>query len=1258
VPIKTTTDNIMRELSKYAQSYFLGLLACLILMALTLIPGSRSEAAILEVKILSADVLTLDNNTPDRGPNRYQVHARVCNIDSSGPATNVQAKFIFMSEDENCAASTSYWAANCPNSKDECCDDWMPTGYLHLVNPDDTSAVYPDEVETLPKSHGTTVVLDPYPLTGTTDFFDSQDVEDLVAGGDPHIIPDYCHDFLFSTYLDIDSDAVNHAPRTKRTYRVETWADEATTPVTNIDTEGIYRKLNARQSSLSQNMTVALISSPTGPLAVGTTYDFVLEGKMNGQHQAIWGLELDSHIFELVSITSTFTEANPTNPKALLQHKVPFHNNTHFWDFCRWNYDSSDTTADDNGTYGHCYDFTLDNGFYVTGTKEGDFTTASTPPNVTTTYKVKYIKNEITTMIPWVLGESDGSADVTVNWGTAITYTPTYANITNFKAEEVAGDTVVQWTTDAEVGTIGFNLLRKDHGSKAFIQLNQHLLPAEPTVNDGATYSFVDQTAQVGESYIYKIAEIDARGYNNNYGPYPVTIGTASETVKGPENGFQRKAKSLSKKSKALNHSVLETSKIAKDLKEKRRHSYAAKLFVKDAGMYVLDQGEIANLLGFSPRKVTKLIKSNHLQLTNRGQMIPLLAADNGENVLFYGTGIDSLYSEENVYWLSKGRGTLLESASTLNKRVREGEMDASFFRKTVAEENLIYATFLYQDPNADIWNWTWLSGSQAGSNKTFPIHVNALAPGGGEANLEVVLKGASDSDAPHEHHAVIALNGTQVGEIIWSNLDLEITNLVVDAALLHEGENTITVTAILDDGVPYSVIFIDRFELTYPSLYRAVDDVLEFSGHGNPVVTVRGFSTADITVLDITDGTNPKPVPVRISDSVDGSFAVTMMPSTPDQRYYAFTAGAARTATAYPDMRSRLKNARGAEYLIIAPGELLTATKDLARLRENTGMSTMLIDLEDIMDEFNQGIYSPLAIRDFLKYAVTTWRETPEYVLLAGSASFDYKDYLGIGDNLMPTLAATTPFGLNGSDNIYGDIIGDDGIPEIAIGRVPAQTAAELTAYINKIAAYENIAGGQWSKHVLMLADNQDSAGNFQGDSDDLAALLSEDYTVDKIYLPETVIGEAHQTTIDRINNGVGTVNYIGHGGPNWLAGEGMLTSADMANLNNSPMLPIMNFMTCSAGVFEWSGYRSLAEELVLDADGGAAAVWTASGLSLNHLAKKLDKEYFFSAFQQEATTVGKAILKAKAAYGANGNDRYMLDIYNLMGDPALPIQ
>ncbi len=62
----------------------------------------------------------------------------------------------------------------------------------------------------------------------------------------------------------------------------------------------------------------------------------------------------------------------------------------------------------------------------------------------------------------------------------------------------------------------------------------------------------------------------------------------------------------------------------------------------------------------------------------------------------------------------------------------------------------------------------------------------------------------------------------------------------------------------------------------------------------------------------------------------------------------------------------------------------------------------------------------------------------------LVGRGTYDYRDLRGFGDNLVPTLLVGSPDGLVASDVAFADLSGDDGIPEIALGRLPVVTAAD----------------------------------------------------------------------------------------------------------------------------------------------------------------------------------------------------------------------
>jgi len=436
------------------------------------------------------------------------------------------------------------------------------------------------------------------------------------------------------------------------------------------------------------------------------------------------------------------------------------------------------------------------------------------------------------------------------------------------------------------------------------------------------------------------------------------------------------------------------------------------------------------------------------------------------------------------------------------------------------------------------------------------------------------------------------------------------------------------------------------------------VEGVLVLRGQDNPVVTVEGFSNANIVVVEVTDPAAPRVVTGAAIDGGADNYRVTFTPSAPDAVYVAFTPGGAYSPQrVWPEIESALKdNSNNANYLVIAPSALKATAQTLADYRQGQGLQAKVVDLEDVYDEFNYGLAGPRAIRDFLGFAYTNWSSAPQYVLLAGDGSFDYKNNLGNGDSLIPPILVSTPDGLYASDNRLADVTGDDGLPEMAIGRLPVLSAAELQAVIDKIMAYEASAGGDWQKQVLMLADEFDQeAGYFSIDSDNVAQLVPAAYNIQTIYLPAYSPEQARQQIIASINNGVGVVNYFGHGAPDRLGNISMMDVNDVNVLTNGDKLPVMAGMTCLIGRYEMPGFDSLSERLVLKDNGGAVAVWSPTGLSLNPEARRLDEAFFTAAFATDQPVIGQVVLQALNAYHAQGGEAYMVDIYNMLSDPAL---
>src|SRR5207248_1450387 len=100
----------------------------------------------------------------------------------------------------------------------------------------------------------------------------------------------------------------------------------------------------------------------------------------------------------------------------------------------------------------------------------------------------------------------------------------------------------------------------------------------------------------------------------------------------------------------------------------------------------------------------------------------------------------------------------------------------------------------------------------------------------------------------------------------------------------------------------------------------------------------------------------------------------------------------------------------QSADMVMITRRDFFAALTPLAEWRRRQGLTVALVDIEDIYDEFNFGERSPQAVKDFLAYTQANWAKAPRFVLLAGDASFDPKNYFGRGDwDLVPTKLVDT---------------------------------------------------------------------------------------------------------------------------------------------------------------------------------------------------------------------------------------------------------
>ena len=76
-----------------------------------------------------------------------------------------------------------------------------------------------------------------------------------------------------------------------------------------------------------------------------------------------------------------------------------------------------------------------------------------------------------------------------------------------------------------------------------------------------------------------------------------------------------------------------------------------------------------------------------------------------------------------------------------------------------------------------------------------------------------------------------------------------------------------------------------------------------------------------------------------------------------------------------------------------------------------------------------------------------------------------------------------------------------------------------------------------------------------------------------------------------------------------------------------------------------------------MLKKDGGATAVWAPSGLAFNSDSKLVAEYFLRTALKKRRMILGSAILDSLRSFYSQGGPSYVLDIYNLLGDPALKL-
>ncbi len=619
-----------------------------------------------------------------------------------------------------------------------------------------------------------------------------------------------------------------------------------------------------------------------------------------------------------------------------------------------------------------------------------------------------------------------------------------------------------------------------------------------------------------------------------------------------------------------------------------------------------------------------------------------------GSVLYFYSdtTASSTDFSSETAWELLRAQGGVqmpLASAPPSGGAVTTASTGRASF-----EVNRFYQPGLLQAP--DLWLWEAL-GSGAMRAKSFSLG-GVDAASSQTANLEVFLQGASESGNAIDHHVSVSLNGVPVGDAQFAGKQPYRMSLSVPQSVLHEGANELSLTNVADTGVS-SFVFLDRFTLAHPQASLLAGGRFEGVWSESGSVSLSGVSGLPV-VVDVTG-----PGAARWLTGYEAAGGWLRFRAEAGHRYLAVSPQALLTPRVAAAAPSSLRaTTTQADYLLIAPRAFLAAAEPLLQRRHDQGLATRAVAFEEIVDEFGHGLPSAEAIKGFLSFAFQSWaRPSPRYVLLLGDASYDPRNFIGTSQpSPLPALWTKTSYLWTVSDPELAAVNGDDALPDLAIGRLPAATVGQAQALVEKLLAWED-SGQGLAGAAALVADNPDLAGDFDANVDDIARSFLQGRAVSALKLSQ--LGAQMRPAIqDAMNSGLSLLSYVGHGGTAVWASENVWNSGDAPSLQAQSRQPFLLTMNCLNGYFVAPAFDSLAESLLKAEGRGAIAAFSPSGLSLDGPAHQYHRALMAELTSGQHEKLGDAVLAAQKDYVQTGLMPELLSVYHLLGDPAMRIR
>ena len=333
------------------------------------------------------------------------------------------------------------------------------------------------------------------------------------------------------------------------------------------------------------------------------------------------------------------------------------------------------------------------------------------------------------------------------------------------------------------------------------------------------------------------------------------------------------------------------------------------------------------------------------------------------------------------------------------------------------------------------------------------------------------------------------------------------------------------------------------------------------------------------------------------------------------------------------------------ADYLILTHADFAAQASRIAALKNAAGRSAVVVDVERAYDRFTAGIPDASAVTALIAEA-----RRASTVLLIGDDTIDPADNYSLGARVfVPSALGFDPFtGRVVSENLYADR-DHDGAPDLAIGRLPVSTVAEADAMVQKIENAESLLLQNLGRHVVAVDNQGINDMPFRSEGRRIETMLDGSITFADISLGASA---ARVALLEGLNAGAVTTTWVGHGGPDRWADEGIFGSDDAPAFANTNQGTVLLTWACVSSDYRYFYGPSVSEAMMLVPMGGAVASFGPTGLSLPTLQRELYLRLYPKLLA--GTTLGEAVRETKTEMLAtHPAEREFLHGWVLLGDP-----